>query len=1179
MRRRIYNLANGKFDEEKPELVFSEERLEIQVVEGQPYRGSFQIKSANGASMRGIVYSSNVRMECLNPQFEGQDVQIRFEFQSAELIEGGIQKGEFTVICNQNEYNLPFVVHITRLYADSSMGRIRTLHDFAMLAAQEREEAYKIFISPLFKNLLRGGNVKERLLYEGLSKPPVTMQNLEEFLIGIRQKAKIELSLETEEENFGNIEERRKESLRIRKNQWGYMELRLKSDTEFLVLQKERMTTDDFVGNLAVVDYYIDEKKLHSGKNYGVITIESPYQTLEYTVRIQQNPQSEPGERDSQEVRRMKARFTEIYVDFRLKKITVGAWATESLEILNHFTALFPEEDWYALMKAQVYLINRQKQEAVWILDEKKRSIQDKESSQWAYYLYLMTLIIREDKYADRVLKTIEEICHKHPEDDRLAWILLFLREDYFLNSSRKYQALKDMIQKGINSPYLYVEACLLIRQEPYLLTELGSFEISLLTWMKRRNVLSAEVAVQVMGHAGSLTVFQRNVYEILCGCYQVYPKKEMLAVICSYLMKGQQFATEYHGWYERGIEEDLRIAGLYEAFINSMNRWEVREVPKIVQMYFRYHSALSYTQKAVLYVNIIANKKNQPSVYESYERIMETFAIEQILERHIDDNLAVIYDTFLQPAMINTKVAEALGDVVYTHKLTCFDENVVRIYVVHPQLKHGQAVGLVNGCAYFSIYGSEYMIFLEDRWGNRYASSMDYQLEKLMKPGKYMEKCMEEAPHALPFLVHYFDKKISHASFKETDLEFLQNFMESEEVSEAYRTRLCPEVIRFYQDRQIPFELSDYLTRMNPSLLNQSARNDMIELLIEKGNFELAYRWMIRFGVEQTDRSRLVTVASYMIEKQSGEEEDFLIYLATEAFLSGKYNDRILEYLCNYYEGPTKVLGAIWKAASEFGLDTFDLEERLLAQMLYTTEYVEGIEDVFWHFSQSGGRDVIQEAFLNYFCQMYFVEHALISEKLMEMVAFWYQQGAEVITVCKLAFLKYLSVNRTEQQHYAEILETWLKEFTEKKIWFPFYKKFDRALLQKYHLYDKIFVEYRGEKNQEVKIHYCVDGSGEYQTERMPEIYHGIYVKAFVLFFGENLEYYISQEDGEKQVITESNRISGNDVVEENEESRYDMINSMLLNITVKEKEKAEYYMQQYEKKDCISKKAFRIL
>ena len=340
MRRRIYNLANGKFDEEKPELVFSEERLEIQVVEGQPYRGSFQIKSANGASMRGIVYSSNVRMECLNPQFEGQDVQIRFEFQSAELIEGGIQKGEFTVICNQNEYNLPFVVHITRLYADSSMGRIRTLHDFAMLAAQEREEAYKIFISPLFKNLLRGGNVKERLLYEGLSKPPVTMQNLEEFLIGIRQKAKIELSLETEEENFGNIEEQRKESLRIRKNQWGYMELRLKSDTEFLVLQKERMTTDDFVGNLAVVDYYIDEKKLHSGKNYGVITIESPYQTLEYTVRIQQNPQSEPGERDSQEVRRMKARFTEIYVDFRLKKITVGAWATESLEILNHFTAI-----------------------------------------------------------------------------------------------------------------------------------------------------------------------------------------------------------------------------------------------------------------------------------------------------------------------------------------------------------------------------------------------------------------------------------------------------------------------------------------------------------------------------------------------------------------------------------------------------------------------------------------------------------------------------------------------------------------------------------------------------------------------------------------------------------------------------------------------------------------------
>ena len=54
MRRRIYNLANGKFEYEKPELLLSTDRLELKVVEGQNYKGSFTIRSGNGLPLRGI---------------------------------------------------------------------------------------------------------------------------------------------------------------------------------------------------------------------------------------------------------------------------------------------------------------------------------------------------------------------------------------------------------------------------------------------------------------------------------------------------------------------------------------------------------------------------------------------------------------------------------------------------------------------------------------------------------------------------------------------------------------------------------------------------------------------------------------------------------------------------------------------------------------------------------------------------------------------------------------------------------------------------------------------------------------------------------------------------------------------------------------------------------------------
>ena len=67
-----------------------------------------------------------------------------------------------------------------------------------------------------------------------------------------------------------------------------------------------------------------------------------------------------------------------------------------------------------------------------------------------------------------------------------------------------------------------------------------------------------------------------------------------------------------------------------------------------MLQLYFQYDSGLSWQQKAVLFVNIIAAKKVQPEVYQKYLPIMERFAMEQMEAGHIDDNLAVIYEKCL---------------------------------------------------------------------------------------------------------------------------------------------------------------------------------------------------------------------------------------------------------------------------------------------------------------------------------------------------------------------------------------------------------------------------------------------------------------------------------------------------------------------------------------------------
>ena len=217
MRRRIYNLANGKFEYEKPELLLSTDRLELKVVEGQNYKGSFTIRSGNGLPLRGVIYTSDVRMECMNPQFEGEEVHIQFEFHSEGLMEGNIQKGEFYIICNQNEYNLSFVVNISKLYPKTSIGTIRSIYEFAKLAAKDKNEAYEIFTSPMFVNLIKEEEVRERMLYEGLCRPGAGMQDMEEFLIACKQKETVLLTMDEKSKEYCDITQSRKETLFLRK--------------------------------------------------------------------------------------------------------------------------------------------------------------------------------------------------------------------------------------------------------------------------------------------------------------------------------------------------------------------------------------------------------------------------------------------------------------------------------------------------------------------------------------------------------------------------------------------------------------------------------------------------------------------------------------------------------------------------------------------------------------------------------------------------------------------------------------------------------------------------------------------------------------------------------------------------------------------------------------------------
>ena len=172
MQKKLEELAAGICRSNSSILQFSQEKLDLEVVEGTDYTGEFRIQSAGNMTVQGMICSSSPRMECYSPKFQGETMIQRFVFHSEGLAEGDTQKGSFHIISSQGEYDLPFSVSVSRNYADSSAGKIKSIFDFANLARNSYEEAVRIFGQPEFIHVFKPQETEERLLYRMLKRKP-----------------------------------------------------------------------------------------------------------------------------------------------------------------------------------------------------------------------------------------------------------------------------------------------------------------------------------------------------------------------------------------------------------------------------------------------------------------------------------------------------------------------------------------------------------------------------------------------------------------------------------------------------------------------------------------------------------------------------------------------------------------------------------------------------------------------------------------------------------------------------------------------------------------------------------------------------------------------------------------------------------------------------------------------
>ena len=749
MKRKIQDIALGKFDYRNPVLLIEEDELRLSVLEGAALSGCFHLKSSTGTPIRGIITSDHPGMEIETAAFDAASAQIRFTFHAGDSVEGQKEEGRFLITSSAGEYVLPFVVWVTREYPSSSIGRIKTLNDFTNLCQLNWEEALSIFASPLFVNLFHENAGEYRLLYHALTQMRRTSHEMEEFLIAAEKKKRNRFSVKEQQRTYHLQDRTLSDCIEVEKSEWGYLDVKISCDAPFIALGKRRLVMYDFRGKHVEFSYQLLPQQMHAGKNLAVIRLENAFQKLSIEITAWRGS----GKPEFSRTRKKNVLFYQLeclFVDYLSSALPKEEWEEQSFALLDKIKQIDPDNWWTPLFRAYLFLTRGQRTEAKREMDSVPRSVRNGRTPIGGFYLYLVSLHEKNSEKRD-VLDRVTEIAARYPGHPILNWIMLQIDESLLRNPARRYQAIRRYMEGGSENPIFYLEAAHIFREHPEILNSQDSFADRLISWMSRKNLLTRELLYRIQEIAAAKKSFSASFYRVLCRCWRMFGEERMVKTICVYLIKNNQFGETYFPWFARGVDQHLKIAGLYEAYMLSWSR-SMGELPREIVKYFSMNRSLPAQKKATLFAYIVRNQERLGSEWPLYMEKVKEFAVAQLRRGQMSEDLAVIYEE-IRTVMDPAEWESCRGDAENCYKIySGQDVELPFVRVIHEgDPPEGRRVAMGSGTAYIYLHQPPAALLFEDAQGVRYAVRGGCRVSKMLSGNNVYAQSAAPAAESTP--------------------------------------------------------------------------------------------------------------------------------------------------------------------------------------------------------------------------------------------------------------------------------------------------------------------------------------------------------------------------------------------------------------------------------------------
>ena len=1189
MRERINRLARGIVDAELPKLFLSPVKVEETLGSDTIYKRELYLSSENNLSIKGLAYSTHSRVRIASRSFGGLRNHIVYEVDTSWCENGDVIRGTINLVTNGGELEVPFLFCVETTASIRVLSTLHTVEGFVDLAQKDMDLALRLMEYKDFTNAPFLQDLRVRAVFDGIRGHGNRQNALEEFFLGLGVKEPVGLTLSASSKTYDNPKKQVSDRIVLQKNGWGYVYLEVKADGEFIELSQKTVTQADFTDDRFDLAFKIHPERLHRGKNLGAIRFLTVHG--ETVVRITATAGNEPGAaaRDREITRSSIARYLTLREEYESGKNDPAKVLTKLQRELDAIRGACGSSLLHSLFQAETYLDAGRPDQAALCLDSCRDQIaaeEERTGTLYCFYQYLQYRVNPDETRRDAVLRLLRKKLDKRKGRFYLQLLLLKMEPELFEEGPTLFDSFKTQYRNGCHSPFLYIEACRLLEKDPALLVNMEPFEIHALYYGVTHGMIGEALALRAASLASGAKFFHRLYYRLLAALYEKYPEKEILTAVCCLLIKGNMRTDACFPWYEKGIKEEISLTRIYEYYLYSLPASYDQMLPKQVLLYFSYeHSHMDRRSRSVLYANVLTYLKPGDRLYKAYEREMEKFAMEQLFEGRIDRFLAVIYRHMIYRDIIDAQVARVLPGILRSNRICCQDTSMKYVVVGSALLEGEDAYPLNDGTAYVPLYFDDCVLMFQDVYGNRYMD-IPYTKEPVLEERELEERCFEMLPDHPMLKMRACLGIMEKEEIDGDGIRVLQDALDSLPVKELYQQKMLTRIIAYYNDQArngeeaMNEEGGAYLLRLDKKRLSRTERVGICETLISQDLYKEAYGMIREFGEEGLRIKRLLKLCTKLISQNLAEADDLLLHMARRIFLSGKGDGVILDYLCRYFNGANSDMYRILVQAVREHTETYDMEERLLAQLLFTgsDKHLDTVFDLYAGRKKTS--DAIVKAYFTIRCVDYFLKGQTPGDRV-----FAYLEGAingspeirKLPEIYLMAMTKYYAGLPSLEKEQQQVCRRCMAVLLDQGMVFAYFKDLAPYVDLPGELLDKEIVEYRGTpEGRPVLMVRVLPDEEEFHEEELKPVYKGIYVRQKLLFEGEVMEYTISEYENGEPVEKANGRISCREAAAGDRGNRFSALNTMGLCLAMKDDQRLKEAMLRYVTESQAAKELF---